>query len=105
VAQLFSLDHIRAFMTDIITDIRHLPHFHTMKCSGCSTEIRVHALQIYADCPQCGLRHKCRGFAAAGSETQDVIDAVLVWAGQGESFDAVMKRRQEILADDDDHVA
>ena len=103
MAQLFSLGVIRAFMTDIISDIRHLPHFRTMKCSGCSTEIRVHALQIYADCPKCGLRHKCRGFAAPDSETQDVIDAVLAWAGQGESFDAVMKRRQEILADEDDH--
>ena len=87
-------------MTDIISEIERLPHFHTMKCTGCSSEIRVHTLQIYADCPQCGLRHKCRGFAAIGGETQDVIDAVLAWAGQGESFEAVMRRRQEILADE-----
>jgi len=87
-------------MTDIISEIERLPHFHTMNCSGCSTGLRVHALQIYANCPKCGLRHKCRGFAATGSETQDVIDAVLAWAGQGESFEAVMKRRQELLADE-----
>jgi predicted RNA-binding Zn-ribbon protein involved in translation (DUF1610 family) len=87
-------------MTDIISEIERLPHFRAMKCTGCSVEIQVHALQIYADCPKCGLRHKCRGFAATGSETQDVIDAVLAWAGKGESFEAVMRRRQEILADE-----
>jgi predicted RNA-binding Zn-ribbon protein involved in translation (DUF1610 family) len=87
-------------MTDIISEIERLPHFRPVKCTECSTEIRVQALQIYAECPKCGFRHKCRGFAAIGGEVQDVIDAVLAWAGEEESFDAVMRRRQEILADE-----
>jgi len=93
-------------MTDIariITEIEKLPHFSTFKCNDCSAEVRVHALQIYATCPQCGAQRKCRASGAVGTEIQDVIDAVLAWAGQGESFDAVMKQRQKILADEDDH--
>jgi hypothetical protein len=93
-------------MTDIapiISEIERLPHFRTFKCRDCSGAIRVHALQIYALCPQCGVQHKCRSFSAVGTELEDVIDAVLAWAGDGEAFDAVMKRRQQILADEDDH--
>jgi hypothetical protein len=92
-------------MTDIariITEIEQLPHFRTFKCSRCSAEMRVHALQMYAVCPQCSVKHKCRAFGAAGTELQDVIDAVLTWAGEGESFEAVMAHRKKILADDDD---
>ncbi len=87
-------------VTNIISELEQLPHFHTFKCKDCSTEIRVHALQIYAVCPKCGLRHKCRSYGAVGTELEDIIDAVLIWAGKGESFEAVMKRRQEILEDD-----
>ena len=95
-------------MTDIssiISEIGRLPHFRTFTCRDCSAEIRVHALQIYAVCPRCGVRHKCRAFGAVGTELQDVIDAVLTWSGEGEAFEAVMKRRQEILADEGDHDA
>ena len=87
-------------MTDVIQEIEKLPHFHTLKCPACSTDIRVHALEIYAECPKCGLRHKCRGLAAIGSEIQDVIDAVLAWAGRGEEFEAVMRRRDQILSEE-----
>ena len=64
--------------------------------------MRVHALQIYSRCPQCGDERKCRRFGAFGTELKDLIDAVLIWAGEGESFDAVMARRAEMLADDDE---
>jgi hypothetical protein len=87
----------------IISEIERLPHFRTIKCRDCSAAIRHHALQIYAQCPQCGVQHKCRSFGAVGTEVEDVIDAVLAWAGDGESFDAVMKRRRAILADEGDH--
>lgn len=87
-------------MSDVIGEIQQLPHFHTLKCDGCSTEIRVHALQIYAECPRCSRRHKCRSFGAVGTEIQDVIDAVLAWSGRGEEFDAVMKRREQILSEE-----
>jgi len=88
-----------ASIPSIISEIEQLPHIRTFKCGGCSAEIRVHVLQIYADCPQCGRRHKCRALAAVGSEVQDVIDAVLRWAGHGDEFEAVMKRRDEIISD------
>jgi hypothetical protein len=88
-----------ADLPSIISEIEQLPHFRSFKCDACSTEIRVHALQIYADCPQCSRRYKCRALASVGAEVQDIIDAVLSWAGRGEEFDAVMRRRDEILSD------
>ena len=86
-------------MNDIIEQIKSLPHFRDFPCTTCNTSIRVHTLQLYAICPQCGTRHKCRGYAAIGSEIEDVIDAVLEWAGQGETFEAVLERQRQIMAD------
>ena len=89
-------------MTDIgniIQEISDTPHFRTMNCSQCGKNCRVHALQIYCRCTHCGNETKCRSFGAVGTELVDVIDAVLKWAGEGETFDAVMDRYQEILSD------
>lgn len=61
-----------------------------------------HALQIDADCEACGLEHKCRSFGGVGTELEDIIDAVIEWAAEGEAFDAVMARRRIILSDHDD---
>jgi len=88
-----------ADISQIISEIEQLPHFRTARCQKCSTEIRVHTLEIYVTCQQCGVQHKCRSLGAAGTEIQDVIDAVLSWSGRGEEFDAVMKRREQILSD------
>lgn len=91
-------------MTDIsrlVEEIEMLPHFRQFKCGKCSTNIRVHILQIHAVCPSCGIDYKCRGSGAIGTELQDLIDAVLLWAGRGESFDAVMKRRDELFTAED----
>jgi hypothetical protein len=41
----------------------------------------VHALEIYANCPKCGLQHKTRAFGGIGTEVEDVVDAVFEWAG------------------------
>lgn len=92
----------RASFSSIIPEIERLPHFRTFQCQECSAEIRVHALQIYAVCPGCGMQIKCRASGAIGTELEDVIDAVLAWSGEGEAFAAVMRRRQEILADAND---
>ena len=81
-----------------IDEIRKLDHFHTIKCQ-CGGSIRFHTLQIYAECRECGTKTKVRAFGGAGTEIQDVIDAVLEWAGEGESFEAVMDRRKAILED------
>ena len=87
---------------DLISEIEQLPHFRTFLCPACGASVRVHALQIMSHCPQCGEQRKCRRFGACGTELQDIIDAVLIWAGDGESFDAVIARRAQILEDDDE---
>lgn len=90
-----------ADMGGIIDEIRATPHFRLLKCSACGGECRVHALAIYGRCPACGEQIKCRSFSAVGTEVADVIDAVLEWAGEGESFDAVMERYRQIIVDQD----
>jgi hypothetical protein len=85
------------FMREIIDEITGLKHFHSFECHKCQATVRYHVLQIHAVCPECSTEEKVRSFAGIGTEIQDVIDTVLEWAGDGESFDAVMKRRKEIL--------
>ena len=85
----------------IIDEIKATPHFRTFNCSECVAECRVHALQISCRCSRCGTETKCRAFGAVGTELVDLIDAVLEWAGEGDSFDAVMKRHREIVSDVD----
>jgi hypothetical protein len=84
-------------VVELFNEIRRLPHWRSFSCS-CGGRVHVHALQIYAKCSSCGTSIKCRCFG--GWEVQDLIDAVLQWAGEGQSFDAFMLRRQEILADE-----
>jgi len=86
-------------MSDVIAEIEALEPFNTLECGDCKRQIRVHALQIYANCPQCSSEIKCRSFGAIGTEIQDVIDAVLAWARTDEELDALLARRQEILSD------
>jgi len=83
----------------VIEEIQALEHFHTLACSECDTSIRYHTLQIYAVCPKCGGQHKVRSFGGVGTEIQDVIDAVLEWAGTGENFEAVLNRHTDIQTD------
>ena len=66
---------------DDIDAIQKLPAFRTFSCQKCGASIRVHALEIYANCPKCGIQHKTRAFGGIGTEVHDVIDAVLEWAG------------------------
>jgi hypothetical protein len=87
-------------LSEIIDELKQLPHFPMFRCRSCGGELRVHALQVYADCPGCGTPHKCRGFA--GTKLEDVIDAVLGWAGEGETLEAVLKRHREIMAAESD---
>lgn len=64
----------------------------------CGVRFRVSALEMYADCPECGTRVKLRGFSSR-DEIEDVIDAVLEWM-----LDPVAKQaaasRQELIAND-----
>ena len=86
-------------LSKVIDEIHSLEHFRTLVCSGCDTSIRYHALQISVVCPKCGGQHKVRSFGGIGTEIQDVIDAVLEWAGTGENFEGVLKRHNEIQTD------
>jgi len=88
-------------MTDIariVVEIDGLPHFQSFHCAKCSTPIREYTLQIYAICPRSGIEHKCRNFGAIEAEIQDGMDAVLLWTGTGECFDAAMRRHPELFA-------
>ena len=33
--------------SDVIRDIRAVPHLRVMKCDGCGSEIRAHVLDVY----------------------------------------------------------
>jgi ribosomal protein L37AE/L43A len=80
----------------VIEEIESLKHFRNICCPECGHQHRVHILQIGLICSKCKKSMKLRGFASIGSEIQDVIDAVLEWIGEGEQFNAVMKRYEEI---------
>lgn len=82
--------------TRVISDIEQLPHFREVECKQCGSSLVVHALQINAVCDGCGVKMKLRGYAAIGSEVQDVIDAVLKWMGTGSAYEATMKRHKAI---------
>jgi hypothetical protein len=84
-------------MRDVIDEVNGLKHFDSFECPECHEIVRYHVLQIHAVCPECSNEEKVRAFGGIGTEIQDVIDAVLEWAGEGEDFEAVMKRRNEIL--------
>ena len=86
-------------LASTLEEIGALQHFRTVKCPKCGTVSRHHCLEIYSVCPNCNLRIKCRAFGGAGTEIEDVVDAVLKWAGSGEEFDAVMRRRKIVLSE------
>ena len=50
---------------------------------------------IQDKCQKCGQEGKLRGYGSIGTETEDIIDAVLDWLGKDEEFkDALeMERR------------
>lgn len=84
-------------MHEVIDEILRLEHFQMLECANCKTAFRYHSLQIHAVCPNCSTEQKVRAFFSVGGEIQDVIDAVLEWAGEGKSFEAVIKRCAQIL--------
>lgn len=83
----------------IIAEIESFAHFRAINCPHCNISQRHHVLQIHGQCASCGCKYRLRGQASIGSEIEDVIDAVLEWAGDDETFKHVMIRRQQIVAD------
>ncbi len=86
---------------DLVEEIRSLSHFRDVTCPRCGEQFRVYTLRIYAQCPKCGEERKYRSFGATGTETEDVVDAVLAWIGTGETFKEAMRRHSEIVAEVD----
>lgn len=81
---------------DIIEEIEKLPHYRKYTCHNCGHEQEVYILDIIEVCGNCGSKSKLRGFTPVGSETEDVIDAVLHWIGSDKEFNLAMKRKKEI---------
>lgn len=80
--------------SEIIEDINRLPRFREVVCTKCGYKQKVHSLTMQTNCEDCGTLLKLRGYAAMGSEIEDVIDAVLLWLGQGDEFSLAMERKR-----------
>lgn len=81
--------------SQIIDEVRQLPHFRLVACKKCGTTNRTHVLEIYSTCPNCGLRVKVRGFSADGGEVEDVIDEVLAWGAESDHLNEIRKRLKD----------
>jgi DNA-directed RNA polymerase subunit RPC12/RpoP len=86
--------------SDVISHIEGLPRYREYVCPTCGHNQRAYALVIQANCEECGARVKLRGYAAVGSEVEDVIDAVLAWLGDGEDFKLAMERKRTLDTDE-----
>jgi ribosomal protein S27E len=80
--------------SELIEDIQNLPRYREVTCHECSHQQKVHTLVIQLQCNNCGTTLKLRGYAAIGSEIEDVVDAVLAWLGLGDDFDRAMERKR-----------
>jgi predicted nucleic acid-binding Zn-ribbon protein len=64
----------------------------------CGRTFSVPSLDIYATCPQCGVRLKVRAMSAL-TEIEDLFDAFATWlAGPGAS-QAIQNRQRQIAED------
>ena len=80
---------------DILKEIELLERWQHHKCA-CGTKFKTCTLKIHCVCPSCGIEEKQRAFGSIGTEAQDVIDAVLKWAGTGEGLESLLERHREI---------
>jgi hypothetical protein len=68
----------------------------------CGVRLAVSPFDLYANCPECGVRIKLRAFSA-GLEIEDVFDAVFAWMNSPKA-QALALRRQEDLREEEDLV-
>ena len=80
--------------SNIIEEIRKLPHYREYTCTKCRRKQKVYILLIHGNCEHCGTEYKFRGIAPIGSEIEDVVDTVLDWLGKGNEFEDAMKWKQ-----------
>jgi hypothetical protein len=86
-------------LSELIKEIQGLEHFRTSACVSCGEPVRYHTLQIYAECLHCSTKTRVRAFGGIGTEIQDIVDAVLEWAGKDDELDAVIRRYHKIKLD------
>jgi len=87
--------------TYVIEQIEDLPRFREFTCTVCGHMQKAYALLIQTRCENCQEKLKLRGLASIGSEIEDVIDAVLVWLGEGEELESALKWKQVLDQDGD----
>src|SRR5437588_8855010 len=78
---------------DLIEVIKSFPL--RREVAHCGSTFEVSPFDIYADCPRCKAQIKTRSFSA-GSEIEDVFDAVFEWMNQPGAEEVVRRRRQAI---------
>lgn len=83
---------------DLIEAIESFPLHREI--AHCGATFRVSPFDIYASCPRCGHRIKVRSFSA-GSELEDVFDAVFAWMSQPGAEELVRYRQRVIQQDQD----
>lgn len=83
-------------MADIIEEIKNLPYYREYTCRNCGHKQSAYILLIQRRCENCNTITKLRGFSSIGTETEDLIDAVLEWIGKGKEFELAMERKKEI---------
>ena len=83
---------------DLLEAIRSFPI--QREVEHCSVRFSISPLDIYAECPQCGVRLKVRAYEAAG-EIDDIFDAVCEWLNQP-GAQQVAQRRQKALKEEGD---
>lgn len=81
--------------SEVIEDIRTLPHYREFTCGRCGHKQEVYSLVVQSRCERCDAPAKLRRYSAA-PEIEDVIDVVLDWLGKGKGFELAMERKQLI---------
>jgi hypothetical protein len=84
---------------DLIEAVRTFPHERIVE--HCGVKIVASPFDFYATCPHCGTRIKLRAFSA-GSEVEDIFDAVFEWMNQPGAAELARHRQQAIEADRDE---
>ena len=79
---------------DCIEDINKLPHYREYACKNCGHKQKAYILIIDAECEKCGQRGKLRRYASLGAETEDLIDVVLDWLGEGDEFQVALEYKR-----------
>lgn len=89
-------DSDRPDCASVIAALRQLPHTAEFTCSRCDGQVAYRTLDVYAECPGCGTRHKTRSLGAH-PELQDVMGAVLEWLSAEPDFERVIAERERLF--------